>query len=183
MGGHAHCLCCMGQRELHRGASAFAGIVQIALCALQDTQALTRAPETRSLLRTMLQHLFRNPDTVKLGFGLSGDLLAIKLALGPEGGGCIARVHSHIDLRALHSHLRHAGAPLASAGPGLAGVLLHGTPCHAIIETAGLRRPKRRHDVLSGLAHGHKAKYIQAQTALQAWLRRCWRRGWTRGSR
>jgi hypothetical protein len=88
----------------------------------QDVLTLTRAPATRRALRQMLQQLFRAKRTLKVGFGLEGDLGAIAAALGHEGGGCVARVASYIDVRQLHTHLRHTGAPVTSAsGIGLSG--------------------------------------------------------------
>ena len=86
--------------------------------------ALTRQEATRRQLRILLQELFRSTDTVKLGFGLEGDLSAIARALGTEGGGCVARVNMYIDVKQLHAYLRHAGTPVPSAsGAGLTGAL------------------------------------------------------------
>jgi hypothetical protein len=76
-------------------------------------------------MRKLLQALFRAKHIVKLGYGIESDLRAISNAIGGEGQGCVARVHSVVDVGVLHKHLRVSGARVPCAdGTGLAGLLL-----------------------------------------------------------
>lgn len=73
-------------------------------------------------LKQLLQGLMRRWATLKIGFGVVADLLAVAAALGSEGGGCVARVNSLVDVRLLHRGLQSLGAPVpATTGNGLSG--------------------------------------------------------------
>lgn len=73
-------------------------------------------------LKQLLQALMRRWATVKIGFGVVTDLLAVASALGSEGGGCVARVNSLVDVRLLYRGLQSLGAPVPpTTGNGLSG--------------------------------------------------------------
>lgn len=83
--------------------------------------ALT-TPAECSATRQTLQALLRSQSTVKVGYGIEGDLRAIANALGTEGGGCIARAGPIVDMGVLHKHLTLNGAAAPRAdGTGLSG--------------------------------------------------------------
>ena len=85
--------------------------------------ALTQPAEC-SATRQTLQALLRSQSTVKVGYGVEGDLRAVANALGTEGGGCIARAEPIVDIGVLHKHLMLNGAPAPRAdGTGLSGAL------------------------------------------------------------
>lgn len=74
------------------------------------------------LLKDLLQAMLRRWATVKIGFGVISDLLAMAAALGKEGGGCVARANSLVDMRLLYRGLQSLGATLpAISGNGLSG--------------------------------------------------------------
>lgn len=91
--------------------------------ALEDVQDLLKL-SPKHLVKSCLQELFRRFDCIKLGFGIEGDLCAVSAAIGKEGGGCVSRLHSVVDLRYLHRSLARLGAavPFVS-GHGLSGMV------------------------------------------------------------
>lgn len=76
-------------------------------------------------VRKLLQLVFRRAGTVKVGFAMEGDLLAIATALGHEGGGCVAKVTPQVDISMVYKHLlrsRVQGLP-SRTGNSLSGLV------------------------------------------------------------
>lgn len=79
-------------------------------------------------LKDLLQALMRRWATVKIGFGVIPDLLAVAAALGQQGGGCVSRVNTIVDVRLLYRGLQSLGACMAATtGNSLSGAAT--APC------------------------------------------------------
>jgi 3'-5' exonuclease len=78
----------------------------------------------KKLVKDCMQTMFRRWETLKVGFGLEGDLKAVSAAIGMEGGGCIALLRSAVELRHLHRSLLRLGAPVPlTTGQSLSGLV------------------------------------------------------------
>lgn len=79
----------------------------------------------QTLLKDLLQALLRRSSIVKIGFGVIPDLLAMSAALGVEGGGCVSRTNSLVDIRLLYRGLQSLGALVPEvSGNSLSGKLM-----------------------------------------------------------
>ncbi|GAB4821276.1 hypothetical protein N2152v2_008322 [Parachlorella kessleri] len=105
-----------------------ATLVQLALWSPQHGMhvlLLDMITLPRPAAKRFLQALFRNRQTLKVGYSLVMDLRAIASALGGEGGSCVAVVEPALDVGTVHRFLVKHRAPgvRRAAAPGLSGIV------------------------------------------------------------